>query len=86
MAPHGAGLTNLVWCEPKTKVIEIQDPKMVKKKVYPVLAKCLDLDHELYLAKTVPISHEGNRPKGVKRMNDLIDFEVDVKDLIRHLD
>jgi len=86
VAPHGAGLTNLVWCEPKTKVIEIQDPKMIKKKVYPVLAKCLDLDHELYLAKTVPIPHEGNRPKGVKRMSDLIDFEVDVKDLIRHLD
>jgi hypothetical protein len=86
VAPHGAGLTNILWCEQGTKIIEIQDPKMIHKKVYPVLANCLALDHELYLAKTIPIQYSGNRPKGVKRLNDLIDFEVDVKDLIRHLD
>ena len=86
VATHGAGLVNLLWCDPKTKVIEIQDPKMLHKKVYPVLSKCLDLDHELYLAKTIPIKHTGDKPKNVKRFNDLIDFEVDVKDLIRHID
>ena len=69
-----------------TKVIEIQDPKMLHKKVYPVLSKTLDLDHDLYLAKTVPIPNVGDKPKGVKRFNDLIDFEVDVADLIRHLE
>ena len=28
----------------------------------------------------------GNKPAGVKRVNDLIDFKVNVPDLIRHLD
>ena len=29
MAPHGAGLTNLVWCAPHTKVLEIFSPLYV---------------------------------------------------------
>jgi len=53
--------------------------------VYPVLSYQLGLDHELYLAKTIPIKTQGEKPKGVKRFNDLINFEVDVADLIRHL-
>ena len=85
VSTHGAGLINLLWCEPKTKVIEIQDPNMIKKKVYPVLSYQLELNHELYLAKTVPIKIQGEKPKGVKRFNDLINFEVDVADLIRHI-
>jgi hypothetical protein len=58
---------------------------MIKKKVYPVLSYQLGLTHELYLAKTVPIKIQGEKPKGVKRFNDLINFEVDVADLIRHI-
>ena len=37
VAAHGAGLVNLLWCNPGTKVIEIQDKNMIHKKVYPVL-------------------------------------------------
>jgi capsular polysaccharide biosynthesis protein len=29
VAPHGAGLTNLVWCTPETKVVEIFSPLYV---------------------------------------------------------
>ena len=87
VAAHGAGLTNLLWCNPGTKVMEIQDPKMIHKKVYPILSHHLGLKHELYLAKTVPISMEKNkRPAGIKRLSDLINFKVNVPDLIRHLD
>lgn len=31
IAPHGAALTNLLWCEPKTKVIELFNPNYCPK-------------------------------------------------------
>ena len=86
VAPHGAGLVNLIWCEPKTKIIEIQDGNMLHKKVYPVLSHHLKLDHKLYIGNTVSIPIGDKKPKGIKRKNDAIDFKVDVADLIRHLD
>ena len=86
LATHGAGLVNTLWCKPGTKVIELQDQKMLHKKVYPLLSQALHLKHELYVTKTVQIQNKGKKPKGVKRLNDLIDFEVDIPDLIRHLD
>ena len=87
LAAHGAGLINLLWCKPDTKVIEIQDPKMLHKKVYPLLSHHLGLKHEIYLADTVPIGkQEGKKPKGVKRLSDLINFKINIPDLIRHLD
>jgi capsular polysaccharide biosynthesis protein len=84
VSTHGAGLTNLLWCEPGTNVIEIQDPGMLHKKVYPVLSHHLRLKHEVYLGTVVPIA--GKKPKGVKRKNDLINLTVNVGDLIRHID
>lgn len=86
VSTHGAGLTNLVWSDPGTRIIEIQDKKMIHKKVYPVLSHHLGLVHELYLAQAVPIPYNGKKPKGVKRLNDLIDLQVELPDLIRHLD
>ena len=87
VAAHGAGLVNLLWCRPGTKVIEIQDTKMIHKKVYPLLSHHLGLKHELYLADTVPIKLEGGKkPKGVKRLSDLINFKIDIPDLLKYLD
>jgi hypothetical protein len=87
LATHGAGLVNLLWCNEGTKVIEIQDTKMLHKKVYPLLSHNLGLKHELYLAKTVPVNTKGReKPPGVKRLSDLINFKIDVQKLIRHLD
>ena len=87
VAAHGAGLVNLLWCKSGTKVIEIQDEKMIHKKVYPILSHHLGLEHQLLLADTVPIEMEnGKKPKGVKRFSDLIDFKVKTEDLIRLLD
>ena len=87
LAAHGAGLTNLLWCQPGTKVIEIQDTKMIHKKVYPILSHHLGLKHELYLADTVPIKLEdGKKPKGIKRISDLINFKIDIPDLLKYLD
>ena len=87
LAPHGAGLVNLLWCKGGTKVIEIQDGNMVGKKVYPVLSHMLQLKHDLYVAPTLPVKTEGKqKPKGVKRFNDLITFDINIPDLLGHLD
>jgi len=82
---HGAGLTNLLWCEPGTKVIEIQDIKMIDKKVYPVLSHHLALHHKVHIANTVPIKLRGTKPKGTKKWQ-MVDFEIDVSSLIDDLD
>ena len=87
MAAHGAGLTNLLWCQPGTKVIEIQDKNMLHKKVYPVLSHHLGLEHKLYLADVVPIPKEnGKKPKGIKRFSDMIKFKINITDLMKHID
>ena len=86
LATHGAGLVNTLWCKEKTKIIEIQDEKMLHKKVFPLLSNSLKLKHEVFVAKTIPITTDGKKPKGVKRRNDLINFDVDIPKLIRHLD
>tara|TARA_B100000780_G_C21044327_1_gene419200 strand:+ start:15 stop:1109 length:1095 start_codon:yes stop_codon:yes gene_type:complete len=87
LAPHGAGLINLIWCKEGTKVTEIQDIKMVKKKVYPVLSHTLKLDHNLYIAPTLPVTHKGKtKPKGIKRFNDLITFEINIPNLMACID
>ena len=87
VAAHGAGLTNLLWCRPGTKVIEIQDKNMIHKKVYPCLSHNLDLDHKLYLADVVEIPREnGKRLKGVKRFSDMINFKINIPDIMEHLE
>ena len=87
LAAHGAGLANTLWCQQGTKVIEIQDPTMLHKKVYPLLSHHLGLKHEIYLADAIPIgTTDGKKPKGVKRLNDLINFKVNITDLLKHLD
>ena len=87
LATHGAGLINLLWCGVGTKVIEIQDKKMLHKKVYPLLSYHLNLKHEIYLAETIRVPTQNKiKPKGVKRLNDLINFKVNITNLLKHLD
>jgi hypothetical protein len=87
LAAHGAGLTNLLWCRPGTKVIEIQDKNMIHKKVYPLLAHNLGLDHKLYLADVVPIEKiKGGKPKGIKRFSDMINFKINIPDIMEQLE
>ena len=61
--------------------------QMVKKKVYPVLSHTLKLDHNLYIAPTLPVTHKGKtKPKGIKRFNDLITFEINIPNLMACID
>ena len=87
LAAHGAGLTNLLWCQPGTKVLEIQQKSELHKKVYPVLSHHLGLEHKLYLADTVPIPREnGAKPEGIRRFSDMIKFKINIADLMKHID
>jgi len=44
VAPHGAGLTNLVWCNPQTKVVELFANEYVNG-CYWAIAEMLDLQY-----------------------------------------
>jgi hypothetical protein len=74
-----------MWCKEGTKIIEIQDEKALHKKVYPLLSNNLKLKHEVYVANTVQKDLNGAKPIGTKRWQ-MVDFEIDIPDLIRHLD
>ena len=79
LSPHGAGLINLLWCQPKTKVIEIQHRAFLEKKVYPILSHHLRLDHEVFVAETEKV--EGPKPKN-KKMKDMVNFRLNINELI----
>jgi capsular polysaccharide biosynthesis protein len=44
VGPHGAGLTNLMFCRPGTKVIELFSPNHMHT-CYPVISNHMGLDH-----------------------------------------
>ena len=59
LAPHGAGLVNLIWCRTGTKVTELQavwgwsekkaNRETILKKVYPILSHTLKLKHKVII-------------------------------------
>jgi hypothetical protein len=79
MSTHGAGLTNLLWCQPRTKAVEISQKELLEKKVYPVLSHHLGLFHYVLLGKKVPIN--GNKIKGVKRKKDFNNISLETSAL-----
>ncbi|RMG13755.1 MAG: DUF563 domain-containing protein [Cyanobacteria bacterium J055] len=53
IAPHGSGLTNLVFCQPGTKVIEIFSPNYVYP-CYWLVSNLVDLEYYYLLGETMP--------------------------------
>lgn len=53
IAPHGSGLTNLVFCQPGTKVIEIFSPNYVYP-CYWLVSNLVDLEYYYILGETMP--------------------------------
>ena len=83
VSPHGAGLTNLLWCKPGTKVVELTHKAFFGKKVYPSLSHHLKLKHSVMLCDTVPI--KGKKPKN-KKLKDMVNLKIDITKLLELLD
>ena len=83
VSPPGAGLTNLLWCQPDTKVYELTHEAFYGKKVYPVLSHHLGLEHNIIMCDTVKVP--GPKPKN-KKSKDMVDLKIDVTKLIKLLD
>ncbi|MDY6938042.1 MAG: tetratricopeptide repeat protein [Cyanobacteriota bacterium] len=44
VAPHGSGLTNLIFCQPQTQVIELVSPNYIRH-YFGAISQLLDLEH-----------------------------------------
>jgi hypothetical protein len=84
VSTHGAGLVNLLWCQQGTKVIEINHIDQIDKKVYPILSDRCGLIHTVLYGDKVSIGHK-DKPKGIKRLNDMSNIKIDVQEVLRHL-
>jgi capsular polysaccharide biosynthesis protein len=59
----GAGLTNLIFCRPGTRILEIFSDKMVLGPFFDI-AQRLNLDYQYLIARSVP--NNKNRPQGLE--------------------
>ena len=76
IAPHGAGLTNLVFCSPGTTIIELIYPKAVKR-LFWTLSSIMNLNYYYLFAKgDLP-------PEGVDSYLNSDDMEIDLDKLDR---
>jgi capsular polysaccharide biosynthesis protein len=53
IAPHGAALSNLIFCKPGTKVLEIFEPSSVRL-CYWAISDTFELDYNFLIGSTVP--------------------------------
>lgn len=74
VAPHGGGLSNLMFCRPATKVIEIYSPELVAGYFWKISA-LLGLDYYYLLGKGPPSSSDVDYPQS---WNASADIEVDL--------
>jgi hypothetical protein len=74
VAPHGGGLSNLIFCQPATKVIEIFSPELVAGYFWKVGTQ-LGLDYHYLLGKGTPSSGDVDYPQSWDAHTDI---EVDL--------
>lgn len=77
VAPHGAGLANLVFCAPGTRVVEFLNPDYVNL-CFQRLAELKGLDHHVQFSPA-------NRPARCLREAGRRDIEADVPAILRSL-
>jgi capsular polysaccharide biosynthesis protein len=74
IGPHGGGMSNLVFCMPGTKVVEIYSPELVATYFWR-LSNRLDLDYYYMLGKGEPATLESDYPQSWDAHQDI---EVDL--------
>jgi glycosyl transferase family 61 len=80
VGPHGSALTNLVFCSPETKVVELFAPKYVHP-VYWMLSSQCDLDYHYLVGKGERSSSWAGYPKEPDRFG-LDPIEIDPDQLL----
>ncbi len=79
VAPHGAGLTNILFCHPGTWIVELMSPSDVSH-VYWALAETMDLDYTYVLGEGEP------SPVGIDPHDGELDLRVSLDAVDRTLD
>lgn len=82
IAPHGSGLSNLAFCQPGTRVIELFSPNFVYS-CYWLVSQLVGLDYYYYTGKTLPGSAFHRLIYPDPRLEDLL---VDIGELSQLLD
>ena len=80
VANHGAGITNILWSKPGTKIIELTHPMSVKK-VYSNLAHCKNLQYHCVIGEAIRV----NVKEKLHRDTDYYNILVDKQELAKYL-
>jgi capsular polysaccharide biosynthesis protein len=74
VAPHGGGMSNLIFCSPRTKIVEIYSPELVATYFWK-LSNQLNLDYYYMLGKGSPATLDADYPQS---WDARADIEVDL--------
>ncbi|MFM6194129.1 MAG: glycosyltransferase family 61 protein, partial [Planktothrix sp.] len=80
LAPHGAGLSNLVFCQPGTKVIELFAPTHIPP-CYRIISNICELEHYYLIGELV----ENEALDDIKFLG-LLDMRINIEDVINLLE
>jgi Capsular polysaccharide biosynthesis protein len=80
LAPHGAGLSNIVFCQPGTKVIELFTPTYVQPG-YWILSNVCKLEHYYLVGELA-----GTKTKHDLMNSGWLDIQININDLISLLE
>ncbi|WP_426424833.1 glycosyltransferase family 61 protein [Bradyrhizobium genosp. A] len=81
VAPHGGGMSNIIFCSPGTKIVEIYSPELVAT-YYWKLSNALNLEYYYVLGQGAPATLDADYPQSWDSHTDIV---VDLGNLERSL-